>query len=226
MKEKIIEFIIGLPSKYGWKFWAAIIFGVLFSISAFQEHGFGMGLLYFIPFFFVGIGAFIMLYWIYYAMFMFFAKTGKAVGKGAKAAGKGAVFVTAAGVAAGKGKSISSSIAEGGKAVNATKRLFGGNSEPANYEDFDEEDEPVREEKKESRQERKSTSNKRILKVWTCTYIGRCPGAPSFIHVPSTQQCGHPSGSEILEVLENMGYDHATAHAICNGGATSDWKFE
>lgn len=84
--------------------------------------------------------------------------------------------------------------------------------------------EEAEERKKESRQERESTPKRKTMKVWRMEYTGSHNLAPKFLDVPSENQSGRPSGVEIKEALESMGYDGGVANAIANGGSDSCWK--
>lgn len=228
MKEKFIDFVKDLPKKYGWKFWASIAFGIITAISGFEQ----TGILWLIPNFFGGALSFILIYWIYYFLIKALFKTGKFAGKTAAAAGKGAVkgvvFAAAAGVASHKGKSLAGAIVDGGKAVEATNRLFGKKKEHSNFEDLEEDyiEEPITKESKKQSSTQKNTPKKKIRKVWRCTYIGSHSQAPAVVDVPSENASGAPTGKEITAALEAMGYDHSLASSISNGGDNLSWRWE
>ena len=63
-----------------------------------------------------------------------------------------------------------------------------------------------------------------IMKVWTMRYVGprdnRAPGG--FINVPSRNQTGRPTTSEIREALQSLGYSSADANALA--GPDSWWQ--
>lgn len=63
------------------------------------------------------------------------------------------------------------------------------------------------------------------MKVWTMKYIGqgRSDG-PKYLQVPSANQYGRPTGTEIKEALMKLGYDSGTASSLANGGGESTWQ--
>lgn len=208
MKEKIINYLKGLPSKYGWKFWACIVFSIMCAISGWQEEGFLQALYGLVG----GPIVFIIIYYLFKGMWKFIKGTGKVAGKTAVVAGKTAVFAAAAGAASNKGKGLAEAINEGGKALDATNRLFG--KETHHSSDLFQED--VHEQKSLSQNETKLTSKKEVKKVWTCVYTGPQTNAPSMVNVPSIYTYPKPSASEIQEALINLGYDKRDAFQLAS----------
>lgn len=222
MKDKILEFLKGLHEKMGWKLWALVACAILGFIYGIPE-GIGMALQGLIA---LPIGV-VITYYIFLFIFKATKKTAKVAGKTAVAAGKGAVFMTAAGVAANKGQSISSAIKEGNRAVNKTKKLFGKGSD--DFEDDDYEEEYMEETIASSPTKANNNSNepkKTVRKVWRCTYIGTHNAAPKVLDVPSENASGRPSGNEFVSALKEMGYDDGMAHSIANGGSNACWQCE
>ena len=69
-----------------------------------------------------------------------------------------------------------------------------------------------------------SSTQKKVAKVWGMKYVGpkdnRAPGG--IINVPSGNQTGRPTTSEIREALQSLGYSSADASALA--GPDSWWK--
>jgi len=61
------------------------------------------------------------------------------------------------------------------------------------------------------------------MKVWTMKYVGPSDNrAPGILNVPSRNQTGRPTTSEIREALKAIGYSSADASALA--GPDSWWK--
>lgn len=191
MKDKILEITKGTYEKMGWKLWALVAFGILGFIIGIPD-GIEKALegIITLPL------AVVIIYYMYLFLFKAFKKTAKVAGKTAVAAGKGAVFITAAGIAASKGHGTSSAIKEGNRAEPS--KANNNSNEP----------------------------KKTVRKVWRCTYIGTHSAAPKVLDVPSENATGRPTGYEFVDALKAMGYDDALAHSIASGGSNSDWECE
>lgn len=209
MKEKIIELLNSLKGKIlqflkkqlkSWKFWLAIVLGIIcaFGMASTVEG------LQCVPYFFGGfiLGMFLLYFWIWCIkiFFKFWAKLFKGAGKAtvavAKGAGKAALAV---GAVAGKEILEEGKYMMGLSDVNIPSPSFKSGS---------------------------SEKKKDVRKVWQMQYVGK--GRPEHqglvVQVPSRQQSGGPAPKELLEAIQDLGFDDAVAHALWNGMSSSDWK--